>query len=68
MLQIGRYGSSHLDTDAPSASSLLEGAKPDSDIGRVYSEIFDAVMDRRLLPGAKLTETTLCDIFRVPER
>lgn len=63
MLQINQYGNSHLDTDAPSASSLLEGSKPDSDVGRVYSEIFDAVMDRRLLPGTKLTETTLCDVF-----
>lgn len=63
MLKINQYGNSHLDTDAPSASSLLEGSKPDTEVGRVYNEIFDAVMDRRLLPGTKLTETTLCDIF-----
>lgn len=63
MLQINQYGNSHLDNDAPSASSLLEGNREDSDVGRVYSEIFDAVMDRRLLPGTKLTETTLCEVF-----
>lgn len=51
------------DSAAPRASSLLEGNAPDSDVDRVYADIFDAVMDRRLLPGAKLTESTLCSIF-----
>lgn len=51
---------------APSASSLLNppgkgGAR--SEVERVYGEIFDAAMDRRLLPGAKLTEAKLCAIF-----
>jgi len=32
-------------------------------VDRVYREIFDAAMDRRLLPGARLTEARLCDIF-----
>lgn len=63
MLQINQYGNSQLDYDAPSASSLLEGSKADSEVGRVYNEIFDAVMDRRLLPGTKLTETALCKVF-----
>src|SRR5699024_8113106 len=48
---------------APRASSLLEGARGQSEVDRVYAAIFDAMMDRRLLPGAKLTESTLCDIF-----
>ncbi len=53
------------DLKAPRASSLREpkpaGAPPDVD--RVYGEIFDAAMDRRLLPGAKLTESALCAAF-----
>jgi DNA-binding GntR family transcriptional regulator len=36
---------------------------PRAEADRVYDDIFDAVMDRRLLPGTKLTETTLCAIF-----
>jgi DNA-binding GntR family transcriptional regulator len=47
---------------APPASSLLEGQQGGSDTERVYNQIFDAVMDRRLLPGAKLTESALCKI------
>jgi len=34
-----------------------------SDIDRVHAEIFDAMMDGRLKPGAKLTEGSLCAIF-----
>ncbi len=63
MLQFTQSGHQQMDNDAPSASSLLAGNKPTTEVGRVYNEIFDAVMDRRLLPGAKLTETTLCTIF-----
>jgi DNA-binding GntR family transcriptional regulator len=48
---------------APPASSLLEGRQASSDVERVYNQIFDAIMDRRLLPGAKLTEAALCKIF-----
>lgn len=50
---------------APSASSLLGAAAGSAspEVDRVYSEIFDAVMDRRLVPGAKLTEVALCGIF-----
>ncbi|WP_269498365.1 GntR family transcriptional regulator [Castellaniella sp. S9] len=51
---------------APSASSLRNppgSAGARSEVDRVYGEIFDAAMDRRLLPGAKLTEATLCTIF-----
>ncbi len=50
---------------APSASSLLGAAvgSASPEVDRVYSEIFDAVMDRRLVPGAKLTEVALCGIF-----
>lgn len=48
---------------APPASALLEGQQAASETERVYNQIFDAVMDRRLLPGAKLTESALCKIF-----
>lgn len=51
------------DSAAPRASSLLEGSLPGSEVDHIYAEIFDAVMDRRLLPGAKLTESALCQIF-----
>lgn len=48
---------------APKASSLLEGGLGGGEVDRVYADIFDAVMDRRLLPGAKLTEAALCEVF-----
>src|SRR5690606_8501081 len=51
------------DIAAPKASSLLEGWQGGGEVDRVYADIFDAVMDRRLLPGAKLTELALCEIF-----
>lgn len=51
------------DIAAPRASSLLEGRLGGSEVDRVHADIFDAVMDRRLLPGAKLTESALCEIF-----
>ncbi len=63
MLQIRPQHEESAQIEAPSASSLLAGEARDSEVGRVYSQIFDAVMDRRLLPGAKLTESTLCSIF-----
>lgn len=48
---------------APRASSLLRQHGSSNEVERVYDEIFDAVMDRRLLPGAKLTEAALCRAF-----
>ena len=53
------------DLKAPRASSLRATAPAGelSDVDRVYGEIFDAAMDRRLLPGAKLTESALCAAF-----
>ncbi|WP_276808427.1 GntR family transcriptional regulator [Castellaniella defragrans] len=53
------------DPKAPRASSLRDPkpAGEPSDVERVYGEIFDAAMDRRLLPGAKLTESALCAAF-----
>lgn len=54
------YGS---EIAAPKASSLLEGGLGGGEVDRVYADIFDAVMDRRLLPGAKLTEVALCEVF-----
>lgn|SRR5690625_1119350 len=62
MLELEARDDKH-DYPAPRASSLLEGARAQSEVDRVYAAIFDAMMDRRLLPGAKLTESTLCDIF-----
>lgn len=63
MLCLDQRQDATLDSTAPKASSLLEGQRPESDIERVYADIFDAVMDRRLLPGAKLTEAALCNVF-----
>ncbi|MBV6271591.1 GntR family transcriptional regulator [Alcaligenaceae bacterium CGII-47] len=53
------------DLKAPRASSLrnVQQGTLGSEVDRVYAEIFDAVMDRRLMPGAKLTEAKLCAIF-----
>lgn len=53
------------DLKAPRASTLRDPqpAGEPSDVDRVYGEIFDAAMDRRLLPGAKLTESALCAAF-----
>lgn len=54
------------DLQAPSASSLRDPrpAEDRTEVDRVYGEIFDAAMDRRLLPGARLTEATLCSVFQ----
>lgn len=54
------------DLQAPRASSL-RGHEPSgvsTEAERVYEAIFDAVMDRRLPPGARLTEAALCTAFR----
>jgi len=53
------------DLQAPRASSLRHphSTGTRTEVDRVYDDIFDAVMDRRLLPGAKLTEATLCSVF-----
>lgn len=64
MLQLSSTPSTPaVDVEAPSASSLLGSKRHESETGRIYNEIFDAVMDRRLLPGTKLTEAKLCEIF-----
>lgn len=63
MLYLDSQPNSVLHSAAPKASSLLEGSGSGSEINRAYTEIFDAVMDRRLLPGAKLTESALCRVF-----
>ncbi|WJJ93858.1 GntR family transcriptional regulator [Neopusillimonas aromaticivorans] len=63
MLYLDQRSDSYPESTAPSASSLLGSSGHVSEVDRVYAEIFDAVMDRRLLPGAKLTESTLCEIF-----
>lgn len=65
MLHLITHRENGMEIVAPRASSLL--AEPAFSVGpevkRVYSDIFDAVMDRRLLPGTKLTEVALCDVF-----
>jgi DNA-binding GntR family transcriptional regulator len=43
-------------------NSVLDG-EPLNEVDRIYAEIFDAVIDHRLLPGVKLTEAVLCDVF-----
>lgn len=67
MLYLDQHYHLHGESTAPPASSLLERSSPPagrvSEVDRVYAQIFDAVMDRRLLPGAKLTESALCDVF-----
>ncbi|HEX7386160.1 MAG TPA: GntR family transcriptional regulator [Castellaniella sp.] len=54
------------DLQAPRASALRDPrpVQERSEVDRVYGEVFDAAMDRRLLPGAKLTEATLCSAFQ----
>jgi len=44
-------------------NAVLDG-EPQNEVERIYAEIFDAVIDQRLLPGVKLTESVLCDVFR----
>ena len=65
MLRLNPKEHSLADLSAPSASSLRSTTqgKVRSEADRVYAEIFDAAMDRRLMPGAKLTEARLCAIF-----
>ncbi|WP_066567986.1 GntR family transcriptional regulator [Snodgrassella sp. CFCC 13594] len=48
---------------APSASSWLQEDKPPTEADRVYANILDAIMDRYVEPGAKLTEADLCRQF-----
>lgn len=50
--------------EAPRPSALLEGRTGASDMDRVHADIFDAMMDGRIKPGAKLTESSLCTIFQ----
>ncbi|MDX3896069.1 GntR family transcriptional regulator [Pusillimonas sp.] len=64
MLRLDQRATRGSDIAAPKASSLLEGGLGGGEVDRVYADIFDAVMDRRLLPGAKLTEAALCEVFR----
>jgi DNA-binding GntR family transcriptional regulator len=64
---MGQIYSSASDTgayEAPRPSSFLEKGSDISETGRIHAEIFDAMMDGRLKPGAKLTESSLCAIFQ----
>lgn len=66
MLELKPIRSASRDLDAPPASSLRDTrpAEDRTEVDRVYDEILDAAMDRRLLPGARLTEAKLCSIFQ----
>ena len=33
--------------------------------GWIYDQVFDAILEQRLLPDTKLTEKDLCDVFGV---
>lgn len=68
MLHLDPQHDASTELDAPPASSWRSqhGNGARSEVDRVYDDIFDAVMDRRLLPGAKLTEATLCSVFACP--
>lgn len=46
--------------DAPTASSMIVEERHDVELFRVYAAILDAITDRILLPGKKLTESDLC--------
>lgn len=46
--------------DAPTASSMLTHETHDAELFRVYAAILDAITDRALQPGKKLTESALC--------
>lgn len=65
MLQLKPARAPAPDFKAPRASSLRNprAAGQKTEVERVYGGIFDAAMDRRLLPGAKLTEAALCRVF-----
>jgi DNA-binding GntR family transcriptional regulator len=54
----------------PGSPPRLGGALADAGAGgdtetRIYRAIFDSVMRQRLLPGTKLPEAALCDLFGV---
>src|SRR5699024_944488 len=51
--------------NAPKASTLITDRviSGGSDVARVYNEIFDAIVDGRLMPGMRLTESALCSAF-----
>lgn len=65
MLQLKPARAPAPDFKAPRASTLRSrrSAGQTAEVERVYGAIFDAAMDRRLLPGAKLTEAALCRAF-----
>ena len=49
-----------------SASFAIDDAVPDAGVEqRIYDTVFDSVMGQRLLPGTKLPEAPLCELFGV---
>lgn len=50
----------------PSTLSLVDEAAPaPASDAVIYDAVYEAVMERRLAPGARLTEVSLCEIFGV---
>ncbi|MEZ5776952.1 MAG: GntR family transcriptional regulator [Paracoccaceae bacterium] len=45
--------------------TLPEGGRPEPTEAEIVDQIFDAVIDQRLPPGAKLSESALCEAFGV---
>ena len=43
----------------------LKTGQSETDVDLIYSAIYDAVMDHRLPPGTKLTESIFCEYFQV---
>ncbi|MBU4609519.1 GntR family transcriptional regulator [Achromobacter sp. GG226] len=53
---------------APAAKSMSVPAPEAEDVTpetRIYRAVFESVMDQRLVPGTKLTESALCELFGV---
>jgi DNA-binding GntR family transcriptional regulator len=48
---------------APSRFTLKDLRVSEKDEGKMYADIYDAVMEHRLPPQTKLTEQVLCDIY-----
>ena len=51
--------------DSPTADGPFDGAADAPSDEHIYQTIFSAVVEHRLLPGTKLKEEALCDVFGV---
>ena len=50
---------------APLPVTALHGESGSTQDVQIYYQVFDAILAQRLLPGTKLTEDELADIFAV---